>query len=102
MELTARQLRALEMRISGKKLREIGAELDITTSRARQLIARAQMLQLQSEWADGLPSRYVTALLACGINNRPCIEAAVADGSLERMPGIGKKCFAVITAWLIR
>jgi endonuclease III len=100
MELTKRQLRALQMRVEGKKLREIGAELDITTSRARQLIARAQMIQRQSEWAEGLPSRYVAALLARGINNRGSLQAAVEDGSLAKMPGIGKKCFATITAWL--
>jgi hypothetical protein len=102
MELTARQSRALEMRVSGKKLREIGAELDITTSRARQLIARAQMIQRQSEWAEGLPSRYVAALLARGINSRSMLEAAMADGSLGNLPGIGKKCFATIAAWLNR
>jgi endonuclease III len=102
MELTARQSRALEMRVSGKKLREIGAELDITTSRARQLIARAQMIQRQSDWAEGLPSRYVAALLARGINSRSMLEAAMADGSLGNLPGIGKKCFATITVWLSR
>lgn len=102
MQLTERQLRALEMRSSGKKLREIGAELNITTSRARQLIARAELLQRQSQWADGLPSRYVAALLARGINDRASLESAVADGSLARMPGIGPKCFETITAWLNR
>lgn len=102
MQLTERQLRALEMRSSGKKLREIGAELNITTSRARQLIARAELLQRQSQWADGLPSRYVAALLARGINDRARLESAVADGSLARMPGIGPKCFETITAWLNR
>jgi hypothetical protein len=102
MNLTERQLRALEMRSSGKKLREIGAELDITASRARQLIARAEMLQRQSQWAEGLPSRYVAALLARGICTRSSLEAAVADGSLARMPGIGPKCFETITAWLNR
>jgi hypothetical protein len=102
MKLTERQLRALEMRANGKKLKDIGAELDITPSRARQLISRAVLLQRHAEWAEGLPSRYVTALVARGISTRSSLETAVADGSLARMPGIGPKCFDTITAWLKR
>lgn len=100
MELTERQLRALEMRRNGQKLREIGATLGITTSRARQLIERAQLIEQQSVWAEGLPSRYVTALLARGINTRDRLEASVADGSLARMHGIGPKCYETIVGWL--
>jgi len=102
MQLTERQLRALEMRREGKKLREIGEELHITTSRVRQLIERAELLQRQSAWAEGLPSRYVAALLARGICTRSSLETAVADGSLARMSGIGPKCYETITTWLKR
>jgi endonuclease III len=100
MNLTDKQVRALAMRTNGKKLREIATELGITAGRARQLIERAKLIQQQSTWAEGLPSRYVTALLARGINTRRQLEDAVADGSLARMPGIGPKCFETITDWL--
>jgi hypothetical protein len=100
MDLTERQTRALEMRREGKKLREIAAELHITTSRARQLIERAKLIEDQASWAKGLPSRYVTVLVARGINDRGQLESAVADGSLARMPGIGTKCHEAIVEWL--
>lgn len=102
MDLTERQMRASSLRREGKKLREIAAELQITTSRARQLIQRARLIEQQSSWAEGLPSRYVTVLIARGITNRDQLAAAVADGSLARMPGIGSKCHKTITEWLTR
>lgn len=100
MNLTERQLRALEMRRAGKKLHEIGNELGISTTRARQLIERAQFIENQSGWAEGLPSRYVTALIARGITSRAAVAEAVADGSLSRLPGIGKECYSTIVEWL--
>lgn len=102
MELTDRQLRALEMRREGRKLREIAEALGITTSRARQLIERAELIEQQSAWAEGLPSRYVTALLARGFSSRDQLEAAVTDGSLARVPGIGPKCYDTVCEWLRR
>lgn len=98
--LTERQLRALDMRRRGQKLREIAEALGITTSRARQLIERAEFIEQQSAWAAGLPSRYIGVLLARGISARDQLEAAVADGSLARMPGIGPKCYETIQEWL--
>lgn len=100
MTLTERQLRALEMRRAGKKLHEIGDALGISTTRARQLIERAKFIEDQSAWAEGLPSRYVTALVARGLTSRAAVEAAVADGSLARLPGIGKDCFTTVSEWL--
>jgi hypothetical protein len=100
MDLTDRQMRALQMRRDGMKLREIAAALQITTSRARQLIERAKLIEDQASWAEGLPSRYVTVLLSRGFAGRAQLESAVADGSLSRMPGIGTKCYEVIVAWL--
>jgi hypothetical protein len=102
MDLTQRQMHALKMRRDGKKLREIAAELQITTSRARQLIERAKLIERQSSWAEGLPSRYVAVLVSRGIRERAQLESAVADGSLARMPGIGTKCYEAIVAWLGR
>jgi hypothetical protein len=100
MKLTERQLLALQMRRDGKKLHEIGGALGISTTRARQLIERAQFIESQSEWAEGLPSRYVTALVSRGITSRAAVETAVADGSLARLPGVGKECYSTIIAWL--
>lgn len=100
MDLTDRQGIALKMRRNGNKLREIGVALDITAGRARQLIERAELLERQSIWAEGLPSRYVRALMARGIDTRILIESAVADGSLARMSGIGPKCYDTIIEWL--
>lgn len=100
MALTERQLRALDMRRGGKKLREIAEALGITTSRARQLIERAEFIEQQSAWATGLPARYVGVLVARGICTREQLEVAVADGSLARMPGIGPKCYDTIREWL--
>lgn len=100
MKLTERQLLALQMRRSGKKLHEIGLALGISTTRARQLIARAEFIESQAVWAEGLPSRYVTALVARGLTSRAAVEAAIADGSLARLPGIGKECYATVLEWL--
>lgn len=100
MELNERQLRALELRRNGKKFREIGAALGVSTSRARELVERAQLLERQAAWTEGLPSRYVSALLARGINTRAQLATAAADGSLARMHGIGAKCYETIMEWL--
>lgn len=100
MTLTERQRIALEMRRTGKKLHEIGDALGISTTRARQLIERAQFIEEQSAWAEGLPSRYVTTLIARGITSRSAVEEGVADGSLARLPGIGKECYSTIVEWL--
>lgn len=100
MSLTDRQGRALEMRRRGKKLEEIGAEFGITKSSAKKLIARAEVVERQAQWASGLPVRYVNALLANGITSRVSLEGAVADGSLRNMPGIGPKCYQTIERWL--
>lgn len=102
MTLTERQLLALQMRRDGKKLHEIGEALGISTTRARQLIERARFIEDQSDWAEGLPSRYVAALVARGITSRAAVEASVNDGSLARLPGIGKECYATIIEWLNR
>lgn len=100
MILTERQRIALEMRRAGKKLHEIGEALDISTTRARQLIERAQFIEDQSAWAEGLPSRYVTALVARGLTSRAAVEAAVTEGTLSRLPGIGKDCYTTVIEWL--
>lgn len=100
MSLTDRQGRALEMRRSGKKLEEIGAEFGITKSSAKKLIARAEIVERQAQWASGLPVRYVNALLANGITTRQALERALRDGSLKGMPNIGPKCFQTIERWL--
>lgn len=100
MDITARQMMALEMRRDGKKLREIGAALGISVRRVQQLLERAELIERQSTWAEGLPSRYVAALLGLGIQTRDSLAGAIADGSLARMPGIGPKCYEVITQWL--
>lgn len=100
MDLTEKQIRALQLRRTGKKLREVAAALAISTGRARQLIERANLIERQSAWAEGLPSRYLSVLLARGINNRDRLEDAVANGTLARLPGIGPKCHDTIVEWL--
>lgn len=99
-DLTDRQMRALAMRRDGMKLREIAAALNITSSRARQLIERARRIEEQPGWAEGLPARFVRVLLARGIQDREQLQSAVADGSLARVAGIGAKGHDVIAEWL--
>jgi hypothetical protein len=100
MPLTNKQVRALQMRREGKKLREIGVALDITPGSARRLIGRALRVERQLNWAEGLPSRYATMLLSRGINTLGRLQDAVSNGSLSRMPGIGPKSYETILEWL--
>lgn len=98
--LTARQARALELRREGKKLREIGDELEISAGRARMLIERALVIERSASWADGLPARYVRALLSRGIDTLAELRVSIDTGALRRMPGIGPKCYSTITEWM--
>lgn len=100
MDLTERQALALQLRRSGKKMYEIGAALNVSTDRARKLVERAKSIERAHEWADGLPVRSARALAARGIESRSQLEAAVADGSLARMPGVGEKGYETILKWL--
>lgn len=100
MDLTERQALALQLRRSGKKMYEIGAALNVSPDRARKLVERAKAIEREHEWANGLPARVVRLLTARGIKSRSQLDAAVADGSLARMPGVGAKCYETITKWL--
>jgi hypothetical protein len=101
MTLPDKQERALSLRRSGKKLREISTTLRVTVGRAQRLVRRAtQMEESATEWTNGLPLAVTQVLRARGIDSRAALTAAIEDGSLRLMPRIGPRRYAIIRAWM--
>lgn len=96
---TEKQAQALKMHREGKSLREIGDALNVKRATARELVTRAQLVERQTAWATGLPTRYVRLLMSLGINTLAALRDAIDKGRLRSFPGIGPQVESAITEW---
>jgi hypothetical protein len=95
-----KQERALSLRRSGKKLREIGSDLQLSVARTQALVARAARQETEEQWTDGLPPSVANVVRHRGFRSRMELSAAISNGSLQLMAGIGMRRVQIIAAWL--
>ena len=96
---TAKQVEALKLHREGKSAREIGKALKVKRASAHQLVTRAQLIERQTAWAAGLPTKHVRLLMSLGIKTLGALREAIDSGRLRSFPGIGPKVEAAITEW---
>lgn len=111
----ARHAKALSMRREGQTLQAIAAEMGVSRERVRQMVKKAERLELQKQLAAEKPHlmlsvRTRNCLLGeyratCGAHDRgdppPSLVRAWLDaGTLKRVPNMGKKSVAEVAAWL--
>lgn len=90
---------AKRLRDSGMLLREVAAQMGVSTERVRQLLAQGMGLTRRGQrWTDGLSTRAANCLLAYGFKDR----AGVAErlGDIHLIGGVGKRSAAEIRRWL--
>ncbi len=107
-----RYFRALELRNAGKTFSEIGTVLDVSSGRARQIVAiaerRVRLNQQGPNWVQGLPTKLANALIAEGFTNKEEVHQALLDNRIGlypdsvkgTVPGIGPKSIRLLNEWV--
>ena len=95
----------MALRRSGWTLASIGNSLGVSTTRALQLVRKAERLSRNPHWYDALPARARTFLHNMDLAARPEIDAAHAVAQLShrelmRAPNFGAGACAAVVAWL--
>jgi hypothetical protein len=103
----ARRAQALALRQSGATYAEIGAALDLSLERARQIVRKAERLANAPRWFDPLPMRAQTFLHNADLTELPETKAAAAIAQLTRRellatPNFGRVACDAVVAWLAR
>lgn len=87
----------------GARLCELARGLGITSTRVRQVLNKAEKLELagpSSNRIDKLSVRTRNCLQLWNLDTVEAVRAAMADGSIKEIPNIGKVSFEEIQQWL--
>ena len=90
------------MKEQGAKIQEICAELGVPAHTARSLTVAAKSLREASASEDAmlrLPVRHRNRLLAEGIRSLADVGDAIANGSLDKVPNLGRRSIEDIREW---
>ncbi len=96
---------ALKRRAAGKTFREIGAELNVSVERARQMVLKAERLRSRlPEWDDGLDPTIANILFAEGFTSKAGVIDGLKSGAIKAgaFPNFGPMRLSLLRQWLDR
>jgi hypothetical protein len=102
-ELDEYHNKLLQQRRHGRKLKDIAAELGRSSSRARQILARAERAEKKNSQEctfDGLNSRIRNCLLSYQITTVQQVKDSLKNGSIKDIPNLGDVSIGEIINWL--
>ena len=108
-EATAQRAKALALRRAGATYDAIGAALGgLSSTRAQQIVRKAERLANDPRWYDKLPMRAQTFLYGVGLADLAEIDAVTAVAKLSQREllshhnNVGKGAVAALAEWLAR